>query len=115
MGESDDAEDVRHPGRKGVTRAKAVMTRQMVVLACIVAAVGACSSKAETPADSVAASAPDIGGAAHVDMIRLDTTSTPPASPPVKSQRDTAPLLRDSASGPKLEIDPHGKVAPIKK
>jgi hypothetical protein len=49
-------------------------------------------------------------------MIQLDTTSTPPASGPTKKpavRQD--PVLRDSTSGPKLQIDSHGKVTPIKK
>jgi hypothetical protein len=90
------------------------MTRQLIALACVVAAASACSSKAETPFDSAAAAAPNAGGAGHVNMIQLDTTSTPSVptkKPPVR--RDT--VLRDSASGPKLEIDSHGKMAPIKK
>jgi hypothetical protein len=92
------------------------MTRQLIALACVIAAASACSSKAETPFDSAAAAAPNAGGAGHVNMIQLDTTSRPRASGPARAPRarkDT--VLRDSASGPKLEIDSHGKVRPIKK
>jgi len=88
------------------------MSRLLIVLACVVAAASACSSKGETPLDSAAAVAPNSGGAGHVNMIRLDTISTPPASAP-RVRQDT--VLRDSASGPKLQIDSHGKVTPIKK
>jgi hypothetical protein len=94
------------------------MTRQLIALACFIAAASACSSKAETPFDSAAAAAPNAGGAGHVNMIQLDTTSRPRASGPTKRppvRRDSVPVLRDSASGPKLEIDSHGKVRPIKK
>ncbi|HEU4879093.1 MAG TPA: hypothetical protein VFT21_06560 [Gemmatimonadaceae bacterium] len=57
-------------------------------------------------------------------MIRLDTaksgkTAPVPKSParqtPAPIRRDTAIVLRDSASGPRMQIDSKGKATPIKK
>lgn len=97
--------------------------RRLLGLACISAS--ACTTKAEPPAaDSPVNSSPEAGGAAHVNMIRLDTaksgkTAPVPKSParqtPAPIRRDTAIVLRDSASGPRMQIDSKGKATPIKK
>lgn len=99
-----------------------MMLRRFFVVASLAASVSACTTKAETPpADTPVNTSPEAGGAAHVDMIRLDTATkapapaTKPAQPAPRVRKDTGVVLRDSASGPRMEIDASGKARPIKK
>ena len=102
-----------------------MILRRMLGLVSLVASVSACTTKAETPAaDTPVNTSPEAGGAAHVDMIRLDTAKKPSAAAPSKApsskpaspaRKDTSVVLRDSASGPRMEIDASGKTRPIKK
>ena len=99
--------------------------RRIAVTVTLVASATACTTKAEAPAaEKPVNSSPEAGGAAHVDMIRLDTAKKAEPSAPSKAsstqpaprtRKDTSVVLRDSASGPKMEIDASGKTRPIKK
>jgi hypothetical protein len=69
----------------------------------------ACSDS--NPRNGSSSAIPNAGAGEKINMIQLDTSSrTPPRPAPA-----AAPVLRDSASGPRMQIDSAGKVAPIKK
>ena len=60
---------------------------------------------------------PNAGAGEKINMIQLDTASRAgtSASAPQSVQPPPASPMRDSASGPKMEIDSTGKVSPIKR
>ena len=94
---------------------------RLAFVACSLANVSACTTKAEAPAsDAPVNTSPEAGGAGHVNMIQLDTAKKAPAkapstTPAPRARKDTGTVLRDSASGPRMEIDASGKSRPIKK
>jgi hypothetical protein len=88
---------------QNLDREEAVMRNFLVALAATV--MIACSDS--NPRNGSSSAIPNAGAGEKINMFQLDTSSrTAPAA---------APVLRDSASGPRMQIDSAGKVTPIKK
>jgi hypothetical protein len=117
MGARNAAEIPDLTNAQNLAGAKAMTLRRVIALASLAASMSACTTRAESPAvDTPVNTSPEAGGAAHVNMIRLDTGKTQPApQPSQRVRKDTGVVLRDSASGPRMEIDATGKTRPIKK
>jgi hypothetical protein len=62
-------------------------------------------------------SIPNAGSGEKINMIQLDTTSRAATGAPAPQSAQPSPAspMRDSASGPRMEIDSTGKVSPIKR
>lgn len=62
-------------------------------------------------------SVPNAGAGEKINMIQLDTASRGASGAPAPQSTQKAPgsPMRDSASGPRMEIDSTGRVSPIKR
>ena len=62
-------------------------------------------------------SVPNAGAGEKINMIQLDTSSRAASGAPAAQSTQKVPgsPMRDSASGPRMEIDSTGKVSPIKR